>query len=150
MLMVVLRGHRMRSCSPSHVCTVWFRSTLRRYPAGGHSDELEGTGDDGQRWSPRDGRSLRRDHREMSTRNGDNPMDELFPVHILLGGQRSRSSFSIPSMGYFSPLILHSLCPKALILVLSLCCLEAWGWGEGHEPSCPAGFRALGDAGCWT
>lgn len=32
--MVVLRGHRMRSCSPSHVCTVWFRSTLRRYPAG--------------------------------------------------------------------------------------------------------------------
>lgn len=27
----------MRSCSPSHVCVVWFLSTLRRYPGWGES-----------------------------------------------------------------------------------------------------------------
>lgn len=40
--MVVLRGQRMRSCSPSHVWVVWFLSTLRRYPGcgerGGHPE----------------------------------------------------------------------------------------------------------------
>lgn len=35
MLMVVLRGQTMRSCSPSQVWAVWFLSTLRRYPGRG-------------------------------------------------------------------------------------------------------------------
>lgn len=48
----------------------------------------------------------------------------------------------IPSMGYFSVLILPPRCPKPLTLLFSLCYLEVWKWGQGGTP------RAREDAGC--